>query len=123
MAIPRVLFALPLLAAGAFLPAAGTAPPPEPAGTVGMEHEEFTIEKITVHRGDTLTFVNNSRYLHILGPGQGGSLAEEADLPMHERALTEIDDEYTTGRWDTPGTYYITCSMHPEMTVKVVVTP
>ncbi len=121
MAIPKILFALPLLAAGAFLPAAGSAPPSPPSDVVGMDHEVFTIDEITVHRGDTLTFANNSRWLHILGPGRDGSLGEVNGLPMHERALTEINDRYTTGRWEDAGTFYITCSMHPDMTVKVTV--
>ncbi|HEY7593156.1 MAG TPA: hypothetical protein VH969_08365 [Actinophytocola sp.] len=123
MAIPRILFAIPLLAAGAFLPAVGAAPATPPSDVVGMDHEVFTIDKITVHRGDTLTFANNSRWMHIIGPGRGGLLVEKDGLPMHERALTEIDDHYTTGRWNTLGTYYITCSMHPLMTVKVTVVP
>lgn len=121
MAFPKILFALPLLAAGAFLPAAGASPPTPPTGVVGMDHEVFTTNSITVHRGDTLTFANNSRFLHILGPGRDGLLGEVAGLPMHERALTEINDHYTTGRWEKTGTFYITCSMHPDMTVKVVV--
>jgi plastocyanin len=122
MAIPRILFALPLLAAGAFLPAVGAAPPTPAAGVVGMDHEVFTTDEITLHRGDTLTFENNSRWLHILGPGRDGLLGEVDGLPMHERALTEIRDRYTTGRWEDLGTFFITCSMHPDMTVKVIVT-
>jgi plastocyanin len=121
MAFPKVLFAIPLLLAGAFLPFAGAAPPTPPTGVVGMDHEVFTINEITIDRGATLTFANNSRFLHILGPGRDGSLGEVDGLPMHERALTEIDDKYTTGRWNALGTFYITCSMHPDMTVKVIV--
>lgn len=122
MAIPRILFALPLLAAGALLPAAGADPAKAPSGTVGMDHETFTTNEITIHRGDTLTLVNDSRWAHIIGPGQDGTLVEANGLPMHERVMTETNDHYTTQPWDVPGTYYITCSMHPEMTVKVIVT-
>jgi len=88
-----------------------------------MDHEVFTIDRITVQQGHTLTFANNSRWMHIIGPGKGGLLVEKDGLPMHERALTEINDEYTTGKWNDVGTYYITCSMHPLMTVKVTVVP
>ncbi|HEV7651059.1 MAG TPA: hypothetical protein VGP26_23170 [Actinophytocola sp.] len=123
MAFPKILFAIPLLAAGAFLPAVGAAPAAPPTDQVGMDHEVFTIDKITVHRGHTLTFANNSRWMHIIGPGKGGLLVEKDGLPMHERALTEINDDYTTGKWNDLGTYFITCSMHPLMTVKVTVVP
>jgi plastocyanin len=123
MAFPKILFAIPLLAAGAFLPAVGAAPAEPPSEQVGMEHEYFNTDHITVHQGQTLTFANNSRWMHIIGPGEGGLLVEKDGLPMHERALTEINDEYTTGKWNDLGTYYITCSMHPLMTVKVTVVP
>jgi plastocyanin len=111
-----------LLAAGAFVPAAGADPPNPPAGVVGMAHEVFTINEITVHRGETLTLTNNSRWAHIIGPGQKGTLFTASGNPMHERVLTAMNDSYTTARWDQPGVYYLTCSIHPEMTVKVIVT-
>ncbi len=124
MAVPRVFFAVPLLAAGALLPAATRAPAPGPSGAVGMEHEEFTVETVTVPVGGTLTFVNNSRWLHVLGPGEKGRLTAESGVPaMGPRGahMSETGDTWTTARWNTPGKYHITCSLHPEMTVTVVV--
>jgi plastocyanin len=122
MAFPRILLALPLLAAGAFLPPLGPEPAKAPDGAVGMEHETFAVEEVTVHRGQSLLFVNDSRYMHIIGPGVDGTLAEEEGGPMRERVLMPTDDRYTLGPFNTLGTFNITCSMHPEMTVKVVVT-
>jgi plastocyanin len=121
MRIPRILIAVPLIAAGAFLPAAGKAPAQAPPGTVGMSHEDFTVDEIQIHVGDTLTFVDDSRYMHIIGPGHDGTMADEAGDPMKDRALVETNGTYTTPPFDTPGTYYITCSMHPRMTVKITV--
>jgi plastocyanin len=122
MSIPRVLFAIPLLLAGAFLPAAGADPAPAPPGVVGMDHEVFTVKEITVHKGEPVKMVNNSRFLHIIGPGEGGTLKEAAGNPMHERKLVQTDDAYQTAPFNDPGVYYLTCSIHPEMTVKVTVT-
>ena len=122
MPIPRILFGLPLIAAGVWLPAAGADPAPAPASTVGMDHEVFTVKEITIHQGQKITLVNNSRWLHILGPGEGGSLVEAAGNPMHDRIMSEMNDVYTTPPFKQPGTYYVTCSIHPEMTVKVTVT-
>jgi len=122
MAFPRILLALPLIAAGAFLPAVGPEPAKAPAGAVGMGHEVFTTKKVTVHRGETITFANDSRYMHIIGPGSDGTLAEADGSPMRERVLMPTNDTYTIGPFDVPGTYHFTCSMHPEMTVIVVVT-
>jgi len=122
MAIPRILIALPLIAAGAFLPAAGAAPMKAPADAVGMSHEDFTTKEVRIHPGQTLLFVNDSRYMHIIGPGRDGTLAESDGQPMHQRVLMAANSTYTTPPFGVPGTYYITCSMHPEMTMKVIVT-
>jgi len=122
MAFPRILFAVPLIVAGAFIPAVGAAPAKAPAGAVGMEHENFAVKDVQIHTGETLTFTNDSRYMHIIGPGRDGTLAETDGEPMQRRVLMPTNDSYTTPPFNVPGTYYITCSMHPEMTVKVVVT-
>jgi plastocyanin len=121
MRLPPTLGALLLIVAGAFLPALGKAPEEAPAGTVGMSHEDFTTTRIEVPTGDTLTFVNDSRYMHIIGPGRDGSLAQEDGDPVRDRVLVETNGTYTTPPFEVPGTYYITCSMHPQMTVRVTV--
>jgi plastocyanin len=87
-----------------------------------MAHEAFSSKDVAVRCGDTLTMMNNSRWAHIIGPGQDGLLVADKGVPVLHRELMETTDVYTTGAWDTPGTYYLTCSVHPEMTVKVVVT-
>jgi plastocyanin len=122
MALPRILIAVPLVLVGAFLPAAGAAPAKAPTGAVGMSHEDFTTKEIRIHRGETLTFANDSRYMHIIGPGRDGTLAESDGEPMQRRVLMPENTSYTTPPFNVPGTYYVTCSMHPEMTVTVVVT-
>jgi len=122
VAFLRILIALALVVAGAFLPALGPDPKKPPAGSVGMGHEVFTTERVTVHRGDSLVFANNSRYMHIIGPGVDGSLYTEDGSPMDFRVLMPTNDTYTIGPFTTVGTFHITCSMHPEMTVVVVVT-
>jgi plastocyanin len=122
VAIPRILFVVPLLLAGMYLPALGADPAPPPSGVLGMRHEAFDRKDVTVHCGDTLTMQNDSRWVHIIGPGQDGLLVPAEGVPVTSRRLTQTGDVYTTGAWTTPGTYYLTCSVHPEMTVKVVVT-
>jgi plastocyanin len=122
MAFPRILLGLSLVAAGAFLPPVGPEPAKAPDGAVGMVHEYFAVEEVTVHRGQSLLFVNDSRYMHIIGPGTGGFLATEDGGPMQERVLMATNDTYTLGPFNVLGTFNITCSMHPEMTVKVIVT-
>ena len=122
MALPRILLAVPLIAAGAFLPAVGHAPAKAPAGVVGMGHEVFTTSETSIQRGASLRFVNDSRYMHIIGPGRDGTLTSTAGEPMQGRVLMPENASYTTPPFKVPGTSYFACSMHPEMTVKVVVT-
>ena len=122
MAVPRILFAVPALALSMVLPTAGAAVKQPGAGVLGMSHEHYASDVVTVHRGDTLTLQNNSRFAHTVGPGKDGHLADAARLPMSGAHLMETNDVYTTGQWNTPGTYSLTCSVHPEMTVKVIVT-
>jgi plastocyanin len=59
--------------------------------------------------------------MHIIGPGRDGTFYQEAGDPMADRALVETNGTYTTAPFETPGVYYITCSMHPRMTVRVTV--
>lgn len=121
MAVPRVLLLVPLVVAGAFLPALSSEPDAPPAGAVGMSHEDYASESVTVHVGDTLTLANSSRWAHTVGPGRGGTLRDKAGVPLTGATLMQTNDIVTTGRWNTPGTFFLTCSVHPDMTVEVVV--
>lgn len=122
MAFPKILLAVPIVVAGAMTPAVGHALDHPGPGIIGMNHEGYSVKSVTIHRGERLRFVNDSRYIHIIGAGKGGHLAEPGTDPIKPRLLMETNDSYVTGPWTTPGTYYMTCSVHPEMTIKVVVT-
>ena len=121
MAVPRIALIVPLLLGGFLLPAANAEPQAPLAGTLGMEHEKFSQNQVTVDCGQTLTLRNNSRFLHIIGPGRDGVLSRDAAVPVARRELLETDHAFTTGTWNTPGVHYLTCSVHPEMTVAVTV--
>lgn len=122
MRFPRILLAVPLIAAGAFLPAVGRAPAKASPGVVGMGHEVFTTRQISIHRGATLRFVNDSRYMHIIGPGRDGTLVAGDAEPMHRRVLMPENASYTTPPFKVPGTFHFACSMHRDMNLEVTVT-
>jgi plastocyanin len=122
VAVPRILFAVPALLLGMALPTAGAAIRTPQSGVLGMNHEHFTSKVVTVHRGDTLTLQNDSRFIHTVGAGKDGHLADRSGVPVSGPHLMETNNVFTTGRWNTPGTYTLTCSVHPEMTVTVLVT-
>jgi plastocyanin len=122
VAVPRILFAVPVLVLGMLLPTAGAAIKKPADGVLGMTHEHYSSETVTVRRGQTLTMQNSSRFAHTIGPGKDAHLADAAGVPVTGMRLMQTNDVYTTGQWNTPGSYELTCSVHPEMNVTVVVT-
>lgn len=121
--LPPVFVAIPLVVAGLLLPAAGGSPRQPAAHVVGMGHEHFDRSEITIHRGQVLRLQNDSHWIHIVGAGRSGHLQTPGQEPVQDLRLMQQNDRYVTGRWTHPGTYYLTCSVHPEMTLKVVVKP
>lgn len=87
-----------------------------------MGHEEFGRSVTTIRTGDHLTFSNRSHWLHVIVPGKGARQDSQKGLPRlgaRDAHLSERGDHWTTGAWKTPGTYYLTCQLHPEMTLEV----
>jgi plastocyanin len=133
---PKIILAAVLIAAGLLAPAITRLQHPAP-GTIGMTHYSYlTITKaeqieigadgtpvITIHAGDTLSFQNNSRWIHIVGSGDKGLLKPHDHAAMTSRHMLEENSSYTTPPWTTPGTYQITCTVHPSMNATVVVLP
>lgn len=123
--VPGILFAVPGLIAGIFIPALIVdTPRPAPPQSVGMNFMDFTVDTVTLHRGDRLTLVNSSRNIHAIGPGQNGQVTSPVPgEPITGYRMLETNGAYTTDPWTVPGKYYITCSVHPMMNLTVVVLP
>ena len=121
---PRILLVIPGLLVGFLVPNLLAAPRPVPVAGIGMFTADFTKEVVTLHRGDRLTLVNDSNAVHVVGPGRDTHIASpERGVPMTGFHLMETNGSYTTGRWTTVGTFYLTCTVHPGMNLKVVVIP
>jgi plastocyanin len=125
--IPKILFVVPALAAAALLPGLTTKLPTPDENQVGMTQEAFSEDTITIVAGAKLTFVNNSHFLHVLAPGEEARLTAQNGVPKfddrYNTHIAEAGDQYTTTAWNSPGTYHLTCTLHPEMTITVVVLP
>lgn len=134
MRIPRFVIAAVLVVGALTLPAAGRPLDARPPGVIGMGHEGYVVTGvpggrkgadgvpvITIHRGDRLTFQNDSRWVHIIGPGDRGLLQDPGHAAMASIKMLEENGVYTTPPWNTPGTFLITCTVHPEMNAKIVV--
>jgi plastocyanin len=89
-----------------------------------MTSDDFTRSAVTIHVGQDVTVFNNSNVIHVIGPGRGGRIwGTERNVPVLGFHLMQTNGAYRTPPWRTPGTYYLTCSVHPDMTLKVIVTP
>lgn len=122
--IPRILFVVPGLLAGLLIPALSSAPKSLPAGAVGMIGDDFARDSVTIHVDQRLLLFNNSNVVHVIGPGRAGRIIGTAPhVPVVGFHLMQTNSVYRTRPWETPGTYYLTCSVHPDMTLKVIVTP
>jgi plastocyanin len=123
MHVPRILFVVPGILAGILVPTViVTAPKPAPPNTVGMVNMDFSKDTVYLHRGQRLTFVDSSHNIHEIGPGNNGQVvsAVHGD-PLTGFHVMETNGTYTTGPWMVPGTYYLTCAIHPTMNLTVVV--
>lgn len=93
----------------------------QPTGGVGGEQVEiaglaFGQQEITVSAGTTITWVNNDSVGHTVTHGEDGQAV--ADALVDEPIGTGEEVSFT---FDEPGTYPITCTIHPEMNMIVVV--
>lgn len=125
VAVPRILFVIPGILAGLFVPAVIVdTPKPAPPDTVGMTFMDFTLDTVHLHRGQYLTFVDSSRNIHEIGPGQNGHITSQVrGDPLTGIHLMQTNTVWKTGPWLTPGTFYVTCGVHPTMNLTVVVLP
>jgi len=122
--VPRILFVVPGIVAGIFVPYVFVgAPKPAPSNTIGMTFNDFAgPDTVYIHRGQYLTFVDSSRNIHEIGPGQNGHITTPVrGEPMFGIHLMQTNTVDKTGPWMVPGTYYVTCGVHPTMNLTVVV--
>lgn len=125
MAIPRFVFAVPFVVFGAVAPSLTDEDRlPRRPNLVGMEQVTFDRDVINIRPGQQIEFVNNSNFLHVIGPGDHARVTDDPGVPAfgpdQVRSMPR-GDPFLTASWDTPGTYEITCTLHPEMNLEVVV--
>lgn len=136
MRAPRLTIAAALVVAAMTIPAAAPPLHARPTGTVGMGHEGYVVTGVpgagrgpdgvpvvTIRRGDRLSFQNDSRWVHIIGPGSRGLVTDPGEGAMAPLVMLEENEVWTTPPWTTAGTFLLTCTVHPEMNAKVVVLP
>lgn len=125
MAVSKIVLAVPLVLVGAVAPGLTRQEPlPRRPNLVGMEQVEFDRDVVTIRQGQLIQFVNNSNFLHVIAPGDRARVSDDAGVPSfgpdRVRSMPR-GDPFVSGPWDTPGTYQLTCTLHPAMNLEVVV--
>lgn len=83
---------------------------------VRLESSQFDPEELTVAVGTTVLFLNADSFAHTVTEGTNG---QAVDGPIVDRELAGNQTARVT--FDEPGTYEITCRIHPSMQMTVVV--
>ena len=120
------LLALGAIAGAVFFPGPSQEPAKAQGKVISMGHEEFGRSELTIHVGDRISFVNGSHWLHVIVPGKGARQSSQPGQPKfgpRDAHLSEHGDRWITDPWNKAGTYFITCQLHPEMTLEVRVLP
>ena len=96
------------------------------SNTVTMGATTFNSNSITIKKGDTITFsTDQSGSPHDLVIGKNGNFTPEAGAPDFGGSnghMVSPGQSWTTPTWDTPGTYDVSCTIHPTTMSDFVVT-
>ncbi len=90
---------------------------PQPAAVeVRIQDPDFIPERLTVALGTEVTWVNDDAYEHTVSEGTDGDVVDDpiVDEPIAAGGTLSVT-------FDEPGTYDITCRIHPTMQMTVVV--
>ncbi len=128
--VKKLVVVLPLVLLLSLLASCKVQSAPTAAGgnTVVMGATTYTSgDTITIKKGDMITFQDdkNTGTTHILVIGQNGIAKPEAGAPdFGANGVTfNPGDSKSIGPWTTPGTYHVTCTIHPTtMNLTVTVT-
>jgi plastocyanin len=99
--------------------------PPASPDAIRMDHLAFAPSTRIIPAGTRLEFLNTgSRALHVLVTGRDAQPRSQAGAPFFGGASghrSEVGERWLTPTWTTPGTYTVTCTLHPSMNLTVTV--
>lgn len=101
-------------------PAPPPPPPPSGATKVSIVDFSFTPNAITVSAGTMVAWTNNGGTTHTVTSGTG---VFDSGLLSPPNAQSGAPGATFTHTFSTPGTFAYHCSIHPQMTGTVTVTP
>ena len=119
MTFASALFALTIVLAACSNDSGSSSAPADGGGgtggggeTVSMASTKFTPSSLTIQAGTTVTFTDTSG--HTVTEGTDGQPVD--DPIVDEQGGSDIDVTF-----DEPGTYDITCKIHPSMNMTITV--
>jgi plastocyanin len=92
---------------------------------VRLTSNRFAPDIIAIHKGETLTLADEGSVPHVLANGAWS--ADNHPAPGVETGAPTIRNinieskSVTIGPFTTPGTYHIYCTIHPGMTLTILV--
>ena len=86
--------------------------------TVTMGATTFGVASMTIPKGGAITFTDDAATgtPHILVVGKDGTPDDEAGAPDFDGTTGQTfqpGQSWTTPPWNTPGTFSVTCTIHP----------
>lgn len=94
------------LLAGLLVPLPGVAAEHE----VAQENKQFTVEELTIAKGDTVHFPNHDPFFHNVFSLSEVEMFDLGSYPQGEsKAIT----------FETPGTVDVECAIHPNMRMQI----
>jgi plastocyanin len=93
--------------------------------TVHLTSTNFAVSSITIPKGSMLKLVDDVDVVHIL---KNGSWVNGNQVPKKEAGAPTVNvtfngnDTHEIGPFNTPGTYHIFCTVHPNMNLTITVT-
>lgn len=115
-AMPDMDYRVPADASATESPSADPTEAADTAAEVMLNASSFSPGLLTVATGTEVTFVNNSGLPHTVTHGTSGRAVDD---PAFDRPVA--DGGSVTITFDEPGTFEITCKLHPTMQMTVTV--
>ncbi len=114
-----------LLLAACGTSASGNASKSGTTVTVQTGVTNFLQRSVTLSKGQSLQLVNTASDIHILSlgswvNGKPEPMTEPGAPPVHDEQLA-ANGTLTIGPFNTPGTYHLYCTIHPNMNLTVIV--
>jgi plastocyanin len=101
------------------------ASPTTPPDTVHMNDDAFLQKSITIHKGESVTLIDDVSTLHVIANGtwqnNGIPLYHEETGAPSVQIQVQDKGSHQIGPFTTAGTFHFYCTVHQDMSLTVIV--